>query len=79
MHGRSLFRSRHAVHRATKYPIGRLLGGSLISIPATPNASARTIAPGAPGLKSRDAPVATFHVAIGAFYQTPRKPASLPF
>jgi hypothetical protein len=73
----SLFRSRHAVHRATKYPIGRLLGGSLILISASPDAGARTIAPGAPGLKLRDASVVTFHVAIGAFDQTSRKPASL--
>jgi hypothetical protein len=72
-------RSRHAAHRATKYPIGRLLGGSSRSISTTPDASPRTIAPGAPGLKLRDAPVVTFHVTIGAFGQTRRKPATLPF
>jgi hypothetical protein len=30
-------------------------------------------------LKLRDAPVVTFHVTIGAFGQTGRKPATLPF
>jgi hypothetical protein len=72
-------RSRHAAHRATKYPIGRMLGASSRSISTTPDASPRTIAPGAPGLKLRDAPVVTFHVTIGAFGQTGRKPATLPF
>jgi hypothetical protein len=72
-------RSRHAAHRATKYPIGRLLGASSGSISTTPDARPRTIAPGAPGLKLRDAPVVTFHVTIGAFGQTRRKPATLPF
>jgi hypothetical protein len=72
-------RSRHAAHRATKYPIGCLLGASSRSISTTPDASPRTIAPGAPSLKLRDAPVVTFHVTIGAFGQTGRKPATLPF
>jgi hypothetical protein len=72
-------RSRHAVHRATKYPIGRLLGASSISIPTSPDASPRTIAPGAPGLKLRNAPVVTFHVTIGAIGQARPQRASLPF
>jgi hypothetical protein len=62
-------RSRHAAHRATKYPIGRLLSASSISTPTSPDASPRTIAPGAPGLKLRNTPVVTFRVTIGAFGQ----------
>jgi len=46
-------------------------------VPARPDASTRTIAPSAPGLKLRDASVVTFHVAIGAFRKARRKPASL--
>jgi hypothetical protein len=72
-------RSRHAAHRATKYPIGCLLGASSISIPTSPDASPRVIAPGTPRLKLRNAPVVTFHVTIGAFGQACPKPASLPF
>jgi hypothetical protein len=72
-------RSRHAAHRATKYPVGRLAGASSISIPTSPDASPRTIAPGAPGLKLRNAPVVTFHVTIGAIGQARPQRASLPF
>jgi len=72
-------RSGHAAHRASKNPIGRLLGASSIFIPASPDASPRMVAPGAPGLKLRNAPVVTFHVTVGAFGQTRPQPASLPF
>ena len=71
--------SRNAGHRAPRYPIGRLLSGSLISIPTIPNASARTIAPRASGLELRDAPIVTFHVAVRTFCQTRCKPAPFPF
>jgi hypothetical protein len=72
-------RSRHAAHRASKNSIGRLLGASSIFIPASPDASPRMVAPGAPGLKLRNAPVVTFHVTVGAFGQARPQPASLPF
>ena len=72
-------RSRHAAHRASKNPIGRLLGASSIFIPTSPDASPRTVAPGAPGLKLRNAPVVTFHVTVGAIGQARPQRASLPF
>jgi hypothetical protein len=72
-------RSRNAIHRASEYPIGRLLSGSWYRFPTIPNASARTIAPSASSLELRDAPIVTFHVAIGAFYQTRHEPAPLTF
>ena len=71
-----------AARHTTKYLIGRLLGGylgKLISIPTTPDASARTIAPhDAPGLRFRDTSIVACLVTVGAFYQTGRKPMSLP-
>jgi hypothetical protein len=70
-------RSWHAAHRAIEYRICPLLSASAISSPTIPDASPRTIAPGTPGLKLRDAPVVTFHVAIGTFCQTGRKTATL--
>jgi len=73
--------SDHSIKAAchtTKYLIGRLLAGKLISIPTRPNASARTIAPhDAPSLSFRDASIVARIVAVGAFYQTGRKPMSL--
>jgi hypothetical protein len=75
--------SHHSIKAArytTKYLIGRLLGaylGKLISIPTTSNASARTIAPRAPGLKLRDTSIVACLVAVGALYQTGRKPMPL--
>jgi hypothetical protein len=50
-----------------------------MAVPTTPDASSRTIAPRAPGLELRNAPVAAFHVTNGAFRQTGSKPASLAF
>ena len=71
--------SGNAAHRALQYPTGRLLSGSLIAVSTRPHASARTIAPGTPGLKLRDAPIVTFHVAVRTFCQTRCKPAPFPF
>jgi hypothetical protein len=75
--------SMKAARYATKYQlIGRLLGGylgKLISGPTDPNAGARSIAPhDAPGLRFRHTAVDACLVAVGAFYQTRRKPMSLP-
>jgi hypothetical protein len=72
-----------AARYTTKYLIiGRFLGGYLrkfMSSPTTPNASARSIAPhDAPGLRFRHTAVDACLVAVGAFYQTRRKPMSLP-
>jgi len=77
--------SDHSIKAArytTKYLIGRLLGGylrKLIFSPTTSDASARSIAPhDAPGLRFRDTSIVACLVAVGAFYQTRRKPLSLP-
>jgi hypothetical protein len=78
--------SDHSIKAArytTKYQlIGRLLGGylgKLISGPTDPNAGARSIAPhDAPGLRFRHTAVDACLVAVGAVYQTRRKPMSLP-
>jgi hypothetical protein len=66
----------------SEYLTGRLLAGSLrklISSPATPDASAGAIAPGAPCLRFRDTSIIACLVAVGAFHQAGRKPMSLPF
>ena len=72
-----------AARYATKYLIGRLLGGYLrkwIFSPTAPYASARTITPhDAPGLRFRDTSIDACPVAVGAFYQTRREPLSLHF
>jgi hypothetical protein len=71
--------SRRAIARALNARgVATVRGGRWTAVQIA-NASARSIAPhDAPGLRFRDTAVDACLVAVGAFYQTRRKPMLLP-